>query len=97
MMMKNVIFLMVILMVFGRAKGQRNITCDESVKCDGSLEPEDCPVGTYDPKGTKGCCPGCRKGLEWGSFGCNDKKASKRCAPGLKCVNPNCILDRGKI
>lgn len=37
----------------------------ESVECDESLEPKDCPEGTFfDPFGSKDrCCAACRGGL----------------------------------
>lgn len=71
----------------------------ETPTCISSLTQSKCAMKKqfieYDA--SKGVCPRCRGGLGFAVSGCNERSSRRRCAPGLRCTNGQCLLDKSEL
>lgn len=74
--------------------GQQQQQCNAAYTCTSTLTQKDCATndGFLILGERADCCPTCGTGLAYNSTTCNTETV---CAPGLKCLENRCILNKG--
>lgn len=83
-----------VLMIFTTVVVGQQQQCKATYSCTSTLTQEDCAtndgflvLGEHDD-----CCPTCGTGLPYNATTCDTETV---CAPGLKCLENRCILNKG--
>lgn len=83
-----------VFMIFTSVVVGQQQQCNATYSCTSTLTQKDCAMNDeFLVLGERAdCCPTCGTGLAYNSTTCNNETV---CAPGLKCLENRCILNKG--